>query len=159
MKTKYAVLALVLFLSLVHQLEADSKDTANYISSKIDLFEGTSTKINIAYLVRINLTVPNENIVLFDAKTIDRLSMTFGGDILLIADAADADKLIKKFGTNFEHFGNNIKYKPLTGDIGRIQHPGKIDIVFINISAVKNPEDLQIERSADTSLGTQPAKK
>ncbi len=156
-KFKYLLLASIVFASLINLLEAGSKDTANYIASKIETFDGTSAKIDVAYLVRINLNVPNTDVALFTAKTIDRLSMTFGGDILLIADEKDADSLIKKYGTNMEHNGGSIKYKSLTGKVGRIKHEGKVDIVFINISSVQNPEELPIEWSAATSLGTKPA--
>jgi len=156
MKTRRLALALIVFAFLPHLLEADSKETANYITSRIETFDGMKVKINVAYLVKINLTVPNSDVVIFDAKTVDLQNMTFAGDILLIADEKDADSLIKKYGTNFEHYGGNIKNKSLTGTAGRIKHEGKVDIVFINISADKNPEELPIVRSAETSLGTHP---
>jgi hypothetical protein len=152
MKIK-SIFAVAILLSCFTGLaQADSKDTGNYVASKIDTLDGSSAKVDVAYLVKINLEVPNHDVALFKVFTVDREHGTFGGNILLIADPKDADSLIKKYGTSAVAFGSNVRYKSLKGTAGRIQHAGKEDLVFINTSSDTDAEHLPIEQTVANTV-------
>lgn len=141
-------LVLVVFGLGILSGNAASKNTANYIRSQIDRYDGAPATIDVVSITRINLDLADhKDIALFAVHTIDERNLTDGGTLLAIVDVSMINSLIDRYGTSVDRTGGKMRIKSMSGTIGRIKHEGQEDIVFINLSSMKNPETLPITRT------------
>lgn len=143
------LVSLLLTLAPYSEIMAgESKRTANYIKAYPDKYSGKKVTLDVAFINRINLNLDESKIVLFRAHTFDVDNRSGGGDIVVIADLKEADKLIKKYGTSIQKspFPNT---RPMSGIMHILQGHGPAYEVYVNISSISDIQSLPLQRMAE----------
>lgn len=81
------------------------KNTAAFYKANIDKYEGKRVTIDVAFVRAVAMRQEPEDYRLFWAATVDEDERAPGGGIIIVADRADAEKLLRKYGTNVERDG------------------------------------------------------
>ncbi len=109
-----ALLALGGFSS-VHA-DVGSKKTASYVKAQIDKLDGKTVSLDVAMIRLLRPFTTNENFVLLGAMTVDEENHSAGGGILVVADKADKDKLVRRYGTTVEREkGKGVESESMRG--------------------------------------------
>jgi len=108
----------ILALASISSVQADvgSKNTASYVKAQIDKLDGKAVTLDVAMIRLLRPFTTNENFVLFGAMTVDDENHSGGGGILVVANKADKDKLVRRYGTTAERErGEGVESESMRG--------------------------------------------
>lgn len=104
------MVALVLISgSSLAQAAASGKNTAAYLKANIDKLEGKKVSLDVAFVRSTAEELPEYDFLF--AVTGDSDERSGGGGVLVVIDADDREKVLRKYGTNIDKEGNDRKRK------------------------------------------------
>lgn len=133
---KISLLALLGLAPLGAFAGASGEHTAANVKAYAEELEGEKVSLDVVF-IRMHRHAPEDvPYVFFWAVTIDEKERAGGGAILVVADKADKDTLVRKYGTNLERDrGDGPESKSLRGTVRFVEREGKGRRVYLDITS------------------------
>lgn len=163
-RIKTSLIALLAIVALgcftTARADAGSRNTASYVKAQIDKLDGKSVSLDVAFVRMLRPFTTHEEFVLLGAATVDEDNHSGGGGILVVANKADKDALVRRYGTTIDRDrGDGVETKSMRGVVHLVTgKEGRGKYVYLDLTdGAFNPTEQDVREIAgerfDGALG------